>query len=144
MDGPGRHWIGLTTWKLPGMYQPRTSKDLRSLKNPSEYPTYSELINFEKELGQFGMKEIKQVAWRDETFPFYLQPSEKLGLLRPEQVQEGKQTRLLIPGNKIESKPVDAIERNILPIDKINSRFGITPDKVTETFAMTELKDMVW
>ena len=73
----------------------------------------------------------------------YLKPQDVLELLNLEQVQEYKQARLLMPANEIESKLVQVMENDILPIDEITSRAGFTVDKVSAALTIMELKGMV-
>jgi DNA processing protein len=73
----------------------------------------------------------------------YLQPQDVLELLNLEQVQEYKQARLMMPGDEIESKLIDVLENDILPIDEITSRAGLTADKVSAALTIMELKGLV-
>jgi DNA processing protein len=73
----------------------------------------------------------------------YLKPQDVLELLNLEQVQEYKQARLLMPGDEIESRLIEVMENDILPIDEITSRAGLTADKVSAALTILELKGMV-
>ena len=73
----------------------------------------------------------------------YLKPQDVLEQLNLEQVQEYKQARLLMPGDEIESRLIEVMESDILPIDEITSRAGLTADKVSAALTILELKGMV-